>query len=119
LKGVKSVSKSNEDERPNKKKRPPATTPEARENQLIALAVNLAEKQLSDGTASSQVISHFLKLGSTKEKIEKEILMEQKEYLSAKTEAMRSAKRVEELYSNALKAMKSYSGQIIEEDYED
>ena len=88
----------------------PAISPEARENQLISLAVDLAEKQLSEGTASSQVIAHFLKLGSTKERIEKEILESQKELIVAKTEAMKSAKRVEELYSNALNAMKSYSG---------
>ena len=94
-----------------KKRRPPAKTPEARENQMINLAVDLAEKQLLDGTASSQVITHFLKLGSTKDKIEKEILQEQKELLKAKTEAIQSAKRVEELYENALNAMRSYSGQ--------
>lgn len=89
----------------------PALTPEARENQLISLAVDLAEKQLQEGTASSQVITHYLKLGSTKEKIEKEILEKQKELISAKTEALKSAKRVEELYANAIKAMRSYSGQ--------
>ena len=93
-----------------KRRRPPATTPEARENQLISLAVDLAEKQLSEGTASSQVIDHFLKLGSTKERIEKEIHESKKELIVAKTEVMKSAKRVEELYSNALNAMKSYSG---------
>lgn len=97
------------DEQP-KRRRPPATTPEARENQLIALAVDLAEKQLSEGTASSQVIAHYLKLGSTKERIEKEILEHQKELIKAKTEAIQSAKRVEELYTNALNAMRSYSG---------
>lgn len=95
---------------PPKKRRPPAMTPEARENQMIALAVDLAEKQLSEGTASSQVISHYLKLGSTKERIEKEILMEQKKLITAKTEAIQSAKRVEELYKEALSAMRSYSG---------
>lgn len=88
----------------------PALTPEARENQLISLAVDLAEEQLRQGTASSQVITHFLKLGSTKEKIEKEILEKQKELIEAKTETLQSAKRVEELYSNALSAMKKYSG---------
>lgn len=96
---------------PPKRRRPPAKTPEARENQMIALAVDLAEKQLSEGTASSQVISHFLKLGSTKERIEKEILVEQRSLIKAKTEAIRSAKKVEELYANALNAMRSYSGQ--------
>lgn len=89
----------------------PALTPESRENQLISLAVDLAEKQLQEGTASSQVITHYLKLGSTKERIEKEILEKQKELISAKTEALKSAKRIEELYENAIKAMRSYNGQ--------
>lgn len=89
----------------------PALTPEARENQLIALAIDLAEKQLLEGSASSQVITHYLKLGSTKERIEKEILEKQCELISAKTENLKSAKRVEELYSEALEAMRKYSGQ--------
>ena len=89
----------------------PALTPEARENQLVSLAVDLAEKQLLDGTASSQVISHYLKIGSTKERIEKEILEKQKELIAAKTEALQSAKRIEEMYDQAMKAMKSYTGQ--------
>lgn len=93
------------------RKRRPALSPEARENQMISLAVDLAEKQLMEGTASSQVITHYLKLGSTKERIEKEILEKQKELISAKTEALQSAKRVEELYKNALDAMRNYSGQ--------
>ena len=103
------------------RKRAPGTTPKARENQLIALAVDLAEKQLADGTASSQVISHYLKLGSTKEKIEKDILMEQKKLITAKTEAIKSGKKVEELYSKALDAMRSYGGQrsdTRDEDYD-
>lgn len=94
----------------------PALTPEARENQLISLAVDLAEKQLQEGTASSQVITHYLKLGSTKERIEKEILEKQKELITAKTESLRSAQRIEELYSDAIKAMRRYSGQRAEED---
>lgn len=94
-----------------KRRRPPATTPEARENQLIALAVDLAEQQLSEGTASSQVISHYLKLASSKERLEKERLTHEVELLKAKTEAIHSAKRVEELYKEALNAMKEYSGQ--------
>lgn len=99
------------------KKTRPALSPEARENQLISRAVDLAEKQLIEGTASSQVITHYLKLGSTKERIEKEILEKQKELISAKTEAMRSAKRVEELYANALNAMRRYSGQSESDEY--
>ena len=89
----------------------PALSPEARENQLVSLAVDLAEKQLRDGTATSQVITHYLKLGSTKEKIEKEILEKQKELIEAKTQSLQSAKRIEELYANALDAMRNYSGQ--------
>ena len=81
------------------KKRRPALTPEARENQLISLAVDLAEKQLQEGTASSQVITHYLKLGSTKERLEKEKLEEENKLLRAKTENLQSQKRVEELYS--------------------
>lgn len=88
----------------------PALTPEARENQLIFLATELAEQQLRDGTASSQVITHYLKLGSTKERIEKEILEKQKELITAKTEVLQSTKRMEELYVDAINAMKSYSG---------
>ena len=91
-------------------------TPEGREDQLIALAVDLAEKQLREGTASSQVITHYLKLGSTKDRLEKEILKEQKKLISAKTEAIQSAKRVEELYSEALSAMRSYGSHSGEED---
>jgi hypothetical protein len=97
----------------------PALTPESREDQLVALAINLAEKQLLEGTASAQVISHFLKIGSTKERIEKEILEEQKDLIKAKTEALKSEKRVEELYQEALDAMRRYAGQEINEREED
>lgn len=96
----------------------PATTPEARENQVIAMAYDLAEKQIREGTASSQVITHFLKLGSTKERIENEILERQKELITAKTEALQSQKRVEELYASALSAMRSYQG-TPKDDYDD
>lgn len=102
--------------------RAPATTPEGRENQLIAAAVDLAEKQLLKGTASSQVITHYLKLGSTKEVIEKQILMKQMELISAKTDAIKSGKKTEELYKNALNAMRRYSGNgddNDESDYDD
>lgn len=94
----------------NERKSRPALTPEARENQMIALAVDLAEQQLRDGSASSQVITHYLKLASTKERIEKEILMKQKELITAKTESLKSAKKVEELYASALDAMREYGG---------
>jgi hypothetical protein len=93
------------------RKRRPATTPEARENQLVALAVDLVEKQLREGTASSQVVTHYLRLGSSREKLEQERLAKENELLDAKVEAMASAKRVEELYAQALAAMRSYAGQ--------
>lgn len=98
---------------------PPAKSVEERENQMISLAVDRAERQLRDGTASSQVICHYLKLGSTKERLEREIMEEHKELLQAKTEMMNSAKRVEELYSKALNAMRAYSGKSEENDGDD
>lgn len=91
--------------------RRPAMTPDAREQQMINLAVDLAERQLEEGTASSQVITHFLKLGSSKEKLEREKLEEENKLLRAKTESLQSQKRVEELYAEALAAMRRYNGQ--------
>lgn len=94
----------------------PARTPEGREGQLISLATDLTERQLRDGTASAQVITHYLKLGSTREKLEQERLMRENELLRAKVEQLASAKRVEELYENALNAMRTYAGQEVEYD---
>lgn len=84
---------------------------------MISLAVDLAEKQLLEGTASSQVITHYLKLGTTKEKIERDILEKQKELITAKTEALKSQKKVEELYAKALTAMRRYNGQGDPDEY--
>lgn len=89
----------------------PALTPEARENQLVALAVDLAEQQLLAGTASSQVITHYLRLGTAQEKIKVGMMEEQKKLIEAKTQAIQSAQRIEELYTEALQAMRTYSGQ--------
>ena len=94
----------------------PAMSPEARENQMIAYAVDLAEKQLREGTASSQVITHYLKLGSSKERLEREKLERENELLRAKAENLQSAQRSEEVYREALKAMRTYSGQITDEE---
>lgn len=94
----------------------PATTPEGRENQLISLAADLAEKQLAAGTASAQVITHFLKLGSTREALEQERLQRENLLLSAKVDQLASAKRIEELYEQALGAMRTYAGHEPEED---
>lgn len=88
----------------------PALSPEAEEMQMISLAMDCARQQLLDGTASSQVITHFLKLGSERERLERERLQEENKLLRAKTEALESAKHVEELYAEAIKAMKRYSG---------
>lgn len=96
----------------------PALTPEARENQMINLAVNAAEKQLREGTASSQVITHYLKLATSKDRLEREKLELEKELLKAKTEALQSAKHVEELYSKAIAAMQVYSGRSESEDFD-
>lgn len=95
----------------------PALSPEAREKQLIALAVDRAEQQLLDGTASSQVITHFLKLGSMREKLERERLEEENKLLKAKTKAVESAEEIKVLYSEALKAMRNYSGQGDPDEY--
>ena len=95
----------------------PALSPEARENQMIALAENLAMQQLMDGTASPSTINHYLKLATTRERLEKEILSKQRDLIIAKTEALQSAKEVEELYKNALSAMRSYA--YLSEDSDD
>lgn len=108
--------KNSDTSNPPKKMRP-ALTPEARENQMISLAVDLAEQQLRDGTASSQVITHFLKLATAKERLEREILEKQKELVSAKTDAIQSQKEIKELYADALKAMKHYNGQGDPDEY--
>lgn len=96
--------------------RPPARTPEARENQMISLAMDLVEKRLMEGTASSQETTHFLKLGSIKERRELALLEEEILLKKAKTESIQSSKRVEELYKNAMLAMKTYSGNPKEDD---
>lgn len=97
-------------------KRQPAVTEEGRENQLVSLAIDLAEKQLQAGTASSQVITHYLKLGSTRERLEQERLRRENLLLDSKVEAMASRGRIEELYSEALNAMRLYSGTSDSED---
>lgn len=85
-------------------------TQRARENHMISLAEKLAEQQLRDGTASAQVITHYLKLGSTKEKLEKQKLEEENKLLRARTENLQTSKHIEELYSEAIRSMREYSG---------
>lgn len=101
------------------KKGRPGLTLESRENQMIALAVDLAEEQLRAGTASSQVITHYLKLGSTREKLEHELKMKELELMDAKKDQIKSMQRSEELMAEAIKAFKNYNGQGDPEDYDD
>lgn len=96
--------------KPSDKTTPPAKTIEGRENQLISLATNLAEKQLKEGTASSQVITHFLKLGTTQALLEKEKLHNENLLLEAKAEALKATQRSEAAYEEAIAALKRYSG---------
>lgn len=97
----------------------PALSPEAREKQLVALAMDRAEEQLRNGTASSQVIAHFLKIGSTKYELENARLVEENKMLRAKTEALESQKELKVVYEEALRAMRNYAGYGESEEYED
>jgi len=87
----------------------PASTPEAREQQLVSLAVNLAEKQLLEGTASAAVITHYLKIASTRETIEREILEKQAKLIEAKAQNISKDRESEELAKAAIDAMKNYN----------
>lgn len=91
-------------------RRPPATTPEARENQMISLAYDLAEKQMREGTASAQVITSFLKLGSSREKLEQYRIEQENMLTAAKIEDLKAKASIEALYKDALRAMSSYQG---------
>jgi hypothetical protein len=93
-------------------RRRPATTPDERESQMINLADTLAEKQLREGTASAQVITHYLKLGSSRERLEQEKLALETELVKAKTEQIAGQQRQEELFAEAIKAMRAYQGGV-------
>lgn len=95
---------------PIRSQRSPAKTPEGVENRMISMAVDLAEKQMREGTASSQVITHYLKLGTTTHQLEKQKLENENELLKARVEALASTQRMEELYEEAISAMRDYSG---------
>lgn len=95
---------------PRRPRRSTATTPEGRENQLVGLAWDLAERQLEDGTASAQVISAFLKAGSSRERLEKERLAHENALLEAKREALLAQQRMEDGYKQVIKALRSYNG---------
>ena len=97
----------------------PATTMEGREQQMISLADSLAERQLREGTASAQVITHYLKLGSTREKLEQRKIEYETTLLSSKIEQIQSGDRMEELFERAIDAMRQYKGEAPDDNYDD
>lgn len=101
-----------------RRSRRPAHTPEGRENQLISLAYDEAERQLREGTASSQIITQLLKFGSTREKVEQERLQNENLLMSARIAQIEQSGRIEAMYEEALNAMRSYSGQEVDEYYD-
>lgn len=113
------MAKSKNSSESSMQKVKPALTPEAKENEMIALATKEAERRLRDGTASPQIIVHYLKLGSTRMELEREKLKAENKLLLAKTEALESAQRIEELYENAIGAFGIYSGKDASKDDED
>jgi hypothetical protein len=94
----------------SRSRRRPATSPEERELELSAAAYDLAEDQIRSGTASSQVITHFLKMGSSRERLEQERMRHEVELMEVKKEQLEGQKRIETLYVDALEAMRGYSG---------
>lgn len=103
----------------NQRPRRPAISPDARMGQLVSLAVDCAEQQLRDGTASSQVITHFLKYATREKELELQILERQKDLISAKTEAIQAQKRSDEMFAEAIRAIRGYQGQSDQEDRDD
>lgn len=99
--------------------RPPATTPDGRESQMVAAAFDLAERQILEGTASAQVITHFLKLGGRREVLEREALMKDNALKQARIDQLESSKDIQELYGKAIGAMRAYQGQEVEYDEDD
>lgn len=98
------------------RRKPPAKSADAREAQLITLATNLAEKQLREGTASSQVIAHYLRLGTSRERLEQERIRNENELAKAKTESIKAQQKNEALYEEALNAFRSYTAQPYDSD---
>lgn len=106
-------------EEPAPKRRRPATTPEAREQELVGLAYDLAEQQLKAGTASSQMITHLMKAGSVREELEQMRIAHEIELARVKRESMEKADRMETLMEDAITAMRSYQGAAEGAEYED
>lgn len=113
------VERRSQKNQPAASRRRASLTPEGRENQLIDLAVNLAEKQLREGTASAQVLAHYLKAGSTKEYLERQRLAMDVELMKTKREQIASMARIEETYKEAISSMRAYQGGYVPEEEED
>lgn len=113
------MARRSDDEHPAPRRRSPAKTPEERESVLIAKSLTLIERQIDDGSASSQVLSHFAKLGSSRERLEQERLRNENEVLRKKVETMEAAVDVKNLMTEALGAFRGYSGQTEVDDEED
>lgn len=113
------MTRASDDDSTKGPKRPPAKTVQGRENELVSLAMDAAEKQIRNGTASSQVITHFLKLGTAREMMERTRLEAQTKLDIARVEQMESNARMEDLYENAIKAMRGYAGQPTPDEDED
>lgn len=107
------------EERPAPRRRSPGRTPEEQESLLISKSMRLIESQIEDGTASSQLLTHFAKLGSSRERLEQERLRNENEVLRKKVETMEAAVDLKNLMEDALAAFKGYSGQAASEDEND
>jgi hypothetical protein len=113
------ASRRHDDEHTAPRRRSPARSPEERESVLIAKSLSLIEKQIDDGTASSQVLSLYAKLGSSRERLEQERLRNENEVLRKKVETMEAAVDVKNLMEDALSAFRGYSGKPDAEDEDD
>lgn len=113
------MARPRKDDQEEPKKRPPAKTPQARENELINLAFDEAERQISEGKASSQMITHFLKLGSAKEGLERQELESKNKLLIARVEQLAASANSAETYERAIQAFRGYRGEDTEEEYYD
>ena len=102
--------KKEQTQKETKKKLPPSRSLEESEQRCIADATRLAEQKLADGTASSQIIMHYLKQGTEKTRLEIEKIKYETELVKAKTEAVKSQQRSEELFAEVVSALKEYSG---------
>jgi hypothetical protein len=99
-----------------KRRQAPGMTIQSREDQIIRLAYDLVEERILKKTATSQEVTEFIRLGSTKAQLERERLKQENALLVAKTQSLESQKRIEEMYAKAMKSFKKYSGQSDDEE---